>query len=345
MIVMIEPANQNPYGGGSIVPPPPDAGSSLTEVSIRTMASDLAMLGQTGGSTIPAGETLSISFDKPKKSDEKMRVVVQGAEGTEERPAGRHATIAWVAVGFVGLALLFLLGFYVLPKLVSFLTPSSSPPSNNDSNLGSLPSEPTSPAPLPPPPPAHASFFRMPIDEKISITLDSSKTGPTGTNPFAAGVLAAIATSNAKINLFELEILEPSGKHFSWTDFLAARNAPILSGDTFATRFGDDFTAFVYRDQKGSWPGYIIKLKREYSPLTLATAILEIEKNIPMFKNLAVTPLGNPSGIFRDARIVNEPIRSLDFSPKTTVSYGWFYGTYLIFSTSDEGLRQILQKL
>ncbi len=340
---MIEQASQNPYGGGTVVPPPPDADSSLTQVAIRTMASDLAMLGQTGGST-PLGETLSISFDKTHKPEEEGSVTVAGPNEPKANPIKPYlGIIVKIVLGILGLGLVIGLGYYFAPKFMAALqsTPTNTPP------------QPPPPGKLPdiPPPPTssiHASFLRLGADAQISINIDPTKpaTSPT---VFSSEVAKALENVDQRSSLIELGIRKLNAEHLTWPEFLTARNALLLPIDTFVQNFEPDFTAFLYRDAKGIWPGYIIKLKSQHSPIIFGTTLLGSEKNIPAFMNLLVTAPSVPPGTFHNARIVGEPVRSLDFATtkgdvEATLSYGFFYGDYLIFSASDDGLRQILQK-
>ncbi len=109
---MPESPDQNSPTAQSAVPPPPPSDSTLAEVSIRTMASDLALLGKTGGIGTPQGETVSLTFthhERSRTSDQ------QHAVSGKTRNA---AKIVMIIFGIVLLgAALFVAGYYLFPQV------------------------------------------------------------------------------------------------------------------------------------------------------------------------------------------------------------------------------------
>ena len=101
------------------VPPP-----SSVEINIRTMASDLAAMGHAGG---VSGSTVRIETRQPAKnvsfsemSSRAERAMVSRPQ-TETRVTGapriNTKIIIWIVAGVLGAAVLFFLGFYVVPKI------------------------------------------------------------------------------------------------------------------------------------------------------------------------------------------------------------------------------------
>src|SRR3989338_10840682 len=118
------PPDERPGDGSdpSVPPPPP----SSIEVSIRTMESDIAEMGRTGRIVAP------VSPEAPP--------LPVPAPPTD----GNSSFWVWAVVAASGVAVLFLIGYFLLPMF--FPRRASPPPSSS-------PPPPPFPPPPPPPPP------------------------------------------------------------------------------------------------------------------------------------------------------------------------------------------------
>jgi hypothetical protein len=113
----------------------------------------------------------------------------------------------------------------------------------------------------------------------------------------------------------------------------------------FEERFENDVTMFAYRDNLGIWPGYILKLKEGQTPLGLTALVQQIEKDPALLAPLYATSTGALAGTFRDTQIAGQPVRRVSFAQNAVFIYGWFYNQYLVLGTSDEGVKQAVQRL
>ncbi|MDO8301960.1 MAG: hypothetical protein Q7T18_01845, partial [Sedimentisphaerales bacterium] len=107
-----------------------------------------------------------------------------------------------------------------------------------------------------------------------------------------------------------------------------------------------DFTAFVYGDKDGFWPGYILKLKAGESPLLLASGVVKIETDTALIYSFFAQAPGIASPAFRDAQLSGNPVRELTFTQKPSAFiYGWVKSQYLIIGTSEEAVKSAISRL
>jgi len=363
-------------GEGRIPPPPPpksgDSPTAIAEVTIRTMASDLASMG---GGGRPQAERVPITVEvsappsrpsaplptpmlppRPEPKPEPLQpAVVFGVRPLPEAlsaprepevpaPAPLRSgspLLLWLAGGAVGLVILFLIGYYVLPVL--FPPPPPVPVKPPVTNLPQATS--TTPIGTPVGTPAggpsffHASLFVSPVDETLGIKTESG-------TPFAESLVATVQHAASSSNFIELALQNAAGAYPSWASFMADINFAVIEPSFFGDHFAPDFTAFVYRDKNGVWPGYVLKLAPNESPVLLRAKLLALEPNADALRSLFATAPGSPSGGFTDAQVNGQPIRSLAWTtPGATFTYCWFFNRYLILSTSLDGLRAAVERL
>ena len=327
------------------MPPPPDADSSaaLAEVVIRTMASDIELLGETGGSA-PRGTTVAVAAVPGREAAEQ-----DGASAEESSPpqtrSGRRM-VFWSLGGIALIAGLFFAGYYLIPFIV---TRQSGPPPVAIPRASSTPS-----GALPDFGDVgfvHESFFAGPSDAIITVSLDDPAISAE-TRPFAAQVASLLKSANPQAKFFEIENRLMNDGMAPWNAFASSTGLNLLSADFVSARFDPDFTAFAVRDKDVFWPGYILKLKKGQTPLTLRIqAAGMIEGAAPNFPGLFLTPLPTSSAtstnIFQDAQVNNQSVRLFSFGRPNApvVIYGWFFNSYLVISTSEDGLRQAVSRL
>ncbi len=326
------------------MPPPPDADSSaaLAEVVIRTMASDIELLGETGGSA-PRGTTVAVAAVPGREAAEQ-----DGASAEESSPpqtrSGRRM-VFWSLGGIALIAGLFFAGYYLIPFIV---TRQSGPPPV------AIPRSPQATGALPDFGDVgfvHESFFAGPSDAIITVSLDDPAISAE-TRPFAAQVASLLKSANPQAKFFEIENRLMNDSMAPWNAFASSTGLNLLSADFVSARFDPDFTAFAVRDKDVFWPGYILKLKKGQTPLTLRIqAAGMIEGAAPNFPGLFLTPLPTSSAtstnIFQDAQVNNQSVRLFSFGRPNApvVIYGWFFNSYLVISTSEDGLRQAVSRL
>ncbi len=343
---MAEDFSQNLYTGTPTVPPPPDADSSsaLAEVVIRTMASDIELLGETGGSS-PTGTTETLANIPGRDAAEQ-----DGASEGESSPPQTRSGMRMVFWSLGGIALvagLFFAGYYLIPFVVNQQSgdrPSVVNPRSSSTPPGVLPDYGDVGF-------VHETFFTGPSDSIITVSLDDPAI-PAETRPFAAQVASLLKSANSQAKFFEIENKLVNGSAAPWSVFASSTGLNLLSADFVSARFEQDFTAFAVRDKDAFWPGYILKLKKGQTPLTLRTqAAVMIEGVAPDFPGLFFAPISAPSvtstNVFKDGQVNNQSVRIFSFGRPNApvVIYGWFFNSYLVISTSEDGLRQAVARL
>ncbi len=299
---------------------------------MRTMASDVEKMGQSGG-FISRAEMAPIPAPK-----------INAAPAEEAKPKApildeKKKSILYIILVVVGAAgALFLVGFIGYPYLSGLFGGGKAP---------QAPAAPHQSLPAPvvnnPAPPAvipsvtHQTYFitSLPV---VKLQLNLASGGVAQSLQLAAkGVLSTTT-------LFEVQWQKPDGSSFAWSDFLPAF-ASGLDTNFFMSNFSPDFTAFVYKDKAGLWPGYVMKLTSSRSTLLLANDLLKLESLPSSLTGFFASPPGSPVANFKDGQVVGEPVRYIAFE-KTPAEfvYGWFHG-YLVFGTSEAAITAAVKNL
>ncbi len=301
------------------VPPPP---SIAQEVTIRTLASDLALMGQGTRPTVQNIPTLTVAL---------------GAKS----PIDRSQTWIWFTVGGVGVLVLFFLGYYLLPMFFGKAKPQIATPSVA-SSTPSLPTSTTSQTVSF----VHQSFFRIAPDTTLPVNLALPSAVPQSDLQKIQAALSSSTLSASVTPFTEVTVTDANGGPLTWPKFLTIAAIPALSPDFWQTNFEQDLTFFMYTDKLGSWPGYILKLQPGRSPLVLQTQLLKIENTTASLGNLFLISPGVATSSFTDAQVNGQPVRMLVYpKPGAALVYGWSFNQYLIISTSLEGYRQAVSHL
>ncbi|MDP3052741.1 MAG: hypothetical protein Q8N22_02145 [bacterium] len=174
-------------------------------------------------------------------------------------------------------------------------------------------------------------------EEKIVsiLTLDNIKNALTD----------AASTTQAN-NLKEVILRNPDQSLVAFYKFIPVL-LPEIKSEDIAAIFQENFTAMVFVDQNGVWPGYVAQLT---SSSTLFQSQTSMKQNLEASASLQNIFLENTSpivAVFKDGKAGNPTIntRYLVF-PKTgaAINYGWV-NDKLVISTSYAGLVEILKKL
>ena len=340
---------QDPYGiKRGLVPAPPEAGasSSLTEITIRTMANDLAMLGQTGG-TGPQGTTVAISFAHPEAGGGKIGVTVTEGGKTALAPLTVNARLLlWVALGIVGAAILFAGGYYAFPLLFPTNAPAPAAPGSGSRTgtggpgIGALPPGSTEKIFL-----GHVSAFGTGPDAGFEARIGAAASAGE-LQTFEQQIASGVAGAASDAEFFEVTVKNADGNQPALTEFLAERGAELTSGNAFTAAFEQDFTMFAHRDKSGVWPGFVLRIKQGTSPIAAKNLIQPIEANPARLASLYLADPGTARGPFVDSQVAGQPVRTGAFSASgAAFSYGVFYSKFVILSTSLDGLRAALLRL
>lgn len=307
-----------------------DNNSSLpaptVDVKIRTMNSDLQSMGLGGG--FPQMNIQQIPTVDLNPAPRVQQVVAPTSSSGSKK-------IIYIILAVVGVAILFVLGFF-LPKLLLGNQPVTPPPTNQGGKATTTVTTPQAP-PVKPTTFTHSTFFKVGTGNIITIPLLSSS---------AENVSAIISELSAPISAsFSETAFTKDGSPTTWKEFISLYGWNFLPETFFTENFKDDFTSFVYKDAMGTFPGYIVQLKPDSSIVLLRSQLLKIESDPMAVAKVFLSSPSNPEASFKDSQISNQPVRTLKFGSGETFYYGWFNNEYLIFGTSAEGVTQAFSKL
>jgi hypothetical protein len=302
--------------------PPP-----LPTIDIRTMASDVKSIKETGGLKAeprvfsPSDFTKGPVFQSP-----------QPTTGIQKKIKPKGRTIAIIA------GIIFILGaaaaaiyFFVLPMFTSQTEDNSSlntDTSDTDISLldsgGTTSDENVTPLVF-----EHQSFFVNQADGtgEINISGLSMSFLRAGIQGLVVGV-----TSTDWMEEFTISI---SGDPVTSDDFMAFMLPGIDS-----SAFKEDFTAFVYSDENGNWPGYVFNLENEADSATIAAMVKNVFEEQLDINNFYLTPPIAGTGEFKNGSFGEVITRYLPLATNgASFNYGWV-NRYLVISTSYSGLKR-----
>jgi hypothetical protein len=109
------------------------------------------------------------------------------------------------------------------------------------------------------------------------------------------------------------------------------------------TNFNDDFTLFSYSNSKGTWLGFIIKLKDGVDIGKIQDGMSVLQKDVGL-KNIFLSDPGTMSP-WKDGKVRNKPTSLASFSLSgATISYTWF-DRYLLVSSNLDGAEEAGKRL
>lgn len=181
---------------------------------------------------------------------------------------------------------------------------------------------------------AHQSAFGIPTENTTQIAPTAMALKTEGEKRLPPG------------DLKEVSVLD-NGRQVPFTTFLSVL-IPGAAASPFAAvlqeNFEEDFTAFIYYDENGAWPGYVLRLKAD-----AATDLMSLRTKLTALESLDLggfylSPVGAPNA-FKDSQVNSQPTRYLTFvMPGAAFNYG-VLGRYLILSASYNGFLGALQFL
>lgn len=301
--------DQNPPSSEPRIAPPPQP-----EINVRTMASDERSVA--GGEPIPIPEAV---LPPEAEKEAVFRPETQpGGMVSEEEPPKKSKLLLWIILGVVIIGVGAAGYFVVYPLLFSSESVSA-------------------PSPTPEPSPAsivtilpHQSFFVIQPQEKADIRL---------TNLLSSSITSALqtlATDKLSIgSLQEVVVLDDQDSQVQFSSYLAAFLPNISSGD-LASWFEDDFTAFLYYDDRGAWPGFAARIRNGVNLDTVKINLSALEGS-DLSKFYLVSP--GVFGGFKDGQVNGKVTRyAVGSEPGVAFNYG-FAGGYFFIGTSYDGIK------
>lgn len=328
------------FGEAKQVPPSPQT----PEVKLRTMESDVSSVEKTGGVT-PAPEFIaspaSPSLGGPIFQAGTGDQTAASPEAPEEKPGMSliKKLALWLVIVLITLGTAIIGYYYVWPifgpieEQGQVTTPEPVP----------IPAPQPVEEPTPPPvaPAIHVSHFGFPNEVIPKIVLSDY------------GVLAILTAlqneagkAGAPGELREILIVDNQDQPVAFSKFMAALMPELTANNletTLRETFEDDFTAYLYFDSQGVWPGYSVKTKPDVDIdiVTLQNELGGLE--LASFNNLFLTPPGTTQE-FRTGTV--KDVYTNRFAPLSKPGASFNYGLFdgrLIINTSYAGLLKSLE--
>jgi len=297
---------------------------------MRTLESDIKAIR--GGEASPMPE--SVLPSELKEVFEQPETVAQLETVEEVAPRGKKffkIILFVVGILIVGGGL-GLLGYYVIYPLLS----PPPKPSVVQQPSGQQPSS-SAQAPIQVRI-VHKSYFVSSPTAKTTINFRDLNRG---------NIIQALkqVASEQSGTIKEIEIFDSTGGQIYADNFFSNLIALRESDkNILSVALEPDFTAFLYYDSRGVWPGYVMKLKSDSGFLSkLQNDFLPYLEN----SDLSGFYLASPGvfGAFQNGKVKNYATRyAVGSTPGAAFNYV-FAGDYLIFSSSYDGLKLAIAAL
>ena len=337
---------------------------------MRTMASDVASIKETGGGEprpyipkeIPPAFAETPTPASPKKDFVVPSVIPafvppqpemgnvsiptpQGPVGEPGKKKSKSGLFVGIAVFVTLVGVAAIVYFFVIPK---FTTAPVETPVATPTSIETVPApevattteqQPTIPPPVSETPKlptidVHASLFKNSADLTSEVTL---------TEVTMDSVKKSLEASVVEVPVLrEVVFKDSTGKVYAFSTLL-----PLFASSTFTAStnafFAPDATFFTYADSKGVWPGFVLKLAAGADLTSAIADIKKLEGNNEFASLFLVDPGVTQS--WKDGKVGTTTARYAPFS-KTGIafSYVWFENN-LVVSTSYAGAQAASKKL
>ncbi len=308
---------------------------SAPMVNIRSMTSDMQTLKESGG-IAPKPQTIKLETleDTPPAmgaliTDNQLSSSVSSDRG------GRTLKIFFeIIVIFLLAGILSFVGYYFVYPLI-FDDQSGSVISEVDIKIAKndLVAKPKAEASL-----IHKSFFINSIKEPANVILSDLT---------SLDIIEALQAEAKRVEVagtLKEIILQKGGLQVEFSKYLSTLLTSISVSDIKAV-VDEDFTGFMYYDDKGVWPGYVAHIKKGSTPAEIANFITNFEASA-----IAMLYVADPGSAITIEDFLNGPykgeaVRYVKFTkPGASVNYGIF-GELLVISTSFNGLKASVDAL
>lgn len=323
-------SNANP-APASYVPPP------TTEVSVRTMETDLRSVAASGGG-LASGQKIAV----PLRSEEGESFK------TENSVSSGHALRNILIVVLI-LIVLGAAGWFLYPKFFGEKLPEG----NATTTTTGLPNV---PADLNLNKFEHISAFGEENHSRFELMVADQAIEKSSWSVVRGEIQKKIAdkTLGLKDGFFEIDLIKTDFEPLALAEFIDFFNTPIFSKDFVLENLNQDFTFFGYKEKNNWWPGVVVSFGEGKSWIGLKAEIMKLEQSGGIFEFSGIT--NNLKPVFKDDLFVSQPIRTFSVStssgsinsPQATSKIGFFYGWFhdsLVLSASEEGLREAIRKL
>ena len=251
--------------------------------------------------------------------------------------------LTWIAVLFILVGGGYALYVYGWPYINSLLEQTAPPETDTVAAAPLTETPPTTEVISPPPASAPTtSVFGTPLSAVTPVSL-TELILPS----IRAELEKASTAQSAQGGVQEITLATPTGP-LTFSAYVSAL-IPEAQGagltELFNAAFEPSFSSYIFHDSRGAWPGYVVQLKPT-SGIDIVTLTDRLQKlETVSYANFFITPPGAPQEFKTGQALQKYTDRYVSFeTPGALFSYGLF-GNYLIINTSNEGLKQALQKL
>jgi len=307
-------------------PPPPP------EIEVRTMKSDLDSISASGGISLQADEVASMITSQ------------------EEKNPPRKSGGGWLSLVLIGLVVLVttglvaLLFFFIISGStpdIGFLFSGQAVSEESEEGLEYEPVEEVYESV------EYVSFLNLETQDIVPIVVPRrAASSASDLKTFRQRLLEALAGIQGRNALVEVVPQDEEELAYAWGEYLQLNDIDLLPSAVWQDVFEPSFNLFVYRDGRGSWPGYILKLRPDESPNTRRATVRAMESRLEEISKLFIkTPTGGRG--FEDAVVINTATRQQQYESPigATFVYGWYGGKYLVISTSFNGMEAVITLL
>ncbi len=323
----------------------PLAPAPQNEMTVRTMASDVASMKEMGGGEprpYKPSETVQQAIPTPDTAQQAVpqnNIInpIQTAEvPVVPLPEKKNGNLFIIIAGIIIVLGLVAIGyFYVYPKFAPSGTPDVAVEIPQVPIVVATTTETTSTIEVPPVTGLgnHVSLFKTAADFSSEASLTAETTD---------AIKETWKGTTVEVPVFRETVFKNASGTILGSSQLASLFLPSTINATTSKLFEEDFTLFTYTNQKGVWPGMILRAK----PETLASAkeaIKNIEANTE-WKSLFITDPGKEQ-TWKDGKVGTMTARYISFSTQgNALSYTWFDNVVLI-STNYQGAQDAAKKL
>ncbi len=303
-------APKEPSSQQRVAPPPKE------DITLRTMNSDVKSIGR--GDSIPVPENVlpPEAANEPVFKPETQNQLPNSPLVKKQS----KKTLLFVVVGIIVIIGLGAGGYFLYPVLFPPTPIAQTPP----------------PPPLPPATPAlaHQTSFVAQPKSTVELTLKKDQVQSITITE----LLHQLSTQPQQPQLLqEISIKNSDGGQIPWAEYFTALNT-AFTPDQLDSWFDQDFTAFLYYDAKGVWPGYVLKIKAGIKPEELKTNFAPFEKSD--LNKLFLTPPGTLAA-FKDGQVKSRASRyTTGAASGSALSYTVLDGRYVLISASYAGAQE-----
>jgi hypothetical protein len=304
-------------------------------VEVRTLHGDVQSMSATGGTSMQVEDVQEmigrkVVVARPPRAGGSLLFNIAVLVLT--------VLIAALVVGFIVNAGLmptipFLKNFFSGASLTPTSSPSAYVPSTSTANFDPY-------ADIEP-----QRFFRIPANATISLVLSREAAQTTqDLLSFPQRLSESLKAVPSSVRFVEVELSKSGGKPADGLTFMSLTGIRLFSDEFFSENFAPNFTAFIYRDSRGNWPGYIFRLLPSKN-VRLVSAQMQFIERWPGVTALFLESPGVSAGPFKDGVRVGLPTREQAYSmPGAAIGYSW-EDRYFVISTSVGGLEEALRRL